>query len=239
MAVKPFIGLLSFLTIFSCSLDSGIDGADNNSGILLSFDDYHEKTWRDSFALFEKYDAKVTFFVNLENPTPFCFDAQAKGHEIGYHTVHHPDLTAVTREVFFEETIEPIDRFGTSGVQLVSFAYPGGEWKGWMHQELLKCYKIVRGFDAGFHIYDKGDIKNRYISSVSIDNIKYKSDEEFRDDIMRMLKIIKAGNDSIIPLTSHAISDDDWGIKKGRLEYLLRKCAELNVRFYRYRDFSE
>jgi peptidoglycan/xylan/chitin deacetylase (PgdA/CDA1 family) len=239
MECKLRIIFLLFLTIFSCSLDSGIDREDNNSGILLGFDDYNETTWREGFALFKKYDAKVTFFVNLENPTPFCLDAQTEGHEIGYHTIHHPDLSAVTREVFFEETIAPIAVFGSSGVTLSSFAYPGGEWKGWMHQELLGHYKIVRGFDAGFHIYDKDGIKNRYISSMSIDNIKYKSDREFQDDIMRILKIIKAGRNNVISLTSHAISNDAWGIKKDRLEYLLKKCTELNVRFYKYRELSE
>jgi peptidoglycan/xylan/chitin deacetylase (PgdA/CDA1 family) len=216
-----------------------MDWGDNNSGILLSFDDYHETTWRESFALFKKYDAKVTFFVSLENPTPFCFDAQTEGHEIGYHTIHHPDLTAITKDVFFEETIAPIAFFRYCGVNLSSFAYPGGEWKRWMHRELLAHYEIVRGFDAGFHIYDKDDIKNRYISSMSIDNIKYKSDREFQDDIMRILRIIKAGKNNVVPLTSHAISNDAWGIKKARLEYLLRKCTELSLHFYRYQDLSE
>ncbi len=49
----------------------------NQKVILLSFDDYGAPCWEAAFDRFEKYDARVTFFINAREPTDFCFKAIA------------------------------------------------------------------------------------------------------------------------------------------------------------------
>lgn len=61
--------------------------------LLVSFDDYGEAGWRSIFDLLDRYDAKVTFFVNAVTPTDFCKEAVEKGHEIGFHTKNHVNMT--------------------------------------------------------------------------------------------------------------------------------------------------
>ena len=235
--------LLFFITIFSmCSSNSGTQ--ETNSGILLSFDDYFPEQWEEHFDLFDKYNARVTFFVNGNSVTQFMLDAQKRGHEIGYHTISHPSLPALTREQFLEETISRIEVFSEHGINLTSFAYPYGRYELWMHDELLEYYKIVRGFTVpaagpnSFGPYEIADMKHGFINSKSIDNVYY-NDIEFQQFIDEALQMAKASEDVIITLTSHQISSTPhWGITPEKLEYLLKKGKEYGLTFYRYNELQ-
>jgi peptidoglycan/xylan/chitin deacetylase (PgdA/CDA1 family) len=223
------------IVLNSCSFDTPEEYS-NTPGIVLSFDDYYPETWEQHFDLFDEYGAKVTFFVKGGSVTKFMLDAQNRGHEIGYHTVNHLHLPKLSIEQFYEETISRISIFRDAGIELTSFAYPFGEYNSWMHEELLKYYKIVRGFSK-FKRYTMDEMKSGFIDSKSIDNIKYKSEIYFQSSIDNMLQSAKHYG-KIITLTSHKISDDEWGITSERLEYVLNKCQEYGLTFYRYNDLQ-
>jgi hypothetical protein len=210
---------------------------EDSSGIALAFDD-DPATWPAYFDMLDAYGARVTFFVN-GGMIPFCGQAWKRGHDIGCHTVNHRDLRKVSREVFFYETTFALDGFRKAEIDITAFAYPYGFWKDWMHGELLKFYRIVRGFGVTFRLYNSRTIREGYISSKSIDNLFYKTDEEFEYKIKKMLAVTKfIGEGSIVTFTTHGISDTaQWGIKPRRLEFLLRTGNELKLNFYRYRDF--
>jgi peptidoglycan/xylan/chitin deacetylase (PgdA/CDA1 family) len=212
--------------------------SEDASGILLAFDDDYQSVWERYFDLFDRYGARVTFFIQGDF-SPFCPEAQSRGHDIGYHTLHHLNLLKVSRETFFEETLSAIGTFRQAGVPLRSFAYPFGLSEPWMHEELTKSFSILRGFGVTYRIYSSETIRAGYISSKSIDNISYKSDAKFEADMRVMLRTLKfLGGDRVLPLTTHTIADDaDWGISPRRLEYLLNTAKELKLRFYRYGDF--
>ena len=241
--IKLFIcgNILFFLAVIfnACFSD---DSKVSNGGIVLSFDDYYPAAWEQHFDLFDKYKVKVTFFVQNGSVTDFMLNAQSRGHEIGYHTISHPNLRNLSIEEFFEETISRISIFKDAGIELTSFAYPYGYYHPWMHDELLEYYKIVRGFNI-FELkhYTTDEMKFGFIDSISIDNIMYRLAAYNRDDfytsIDAMLKSAKE-NESIIVLTSHSISDNDWGITPERLEYILRKGRDYGLRFYRFKDFQ-
>jgi peptidoglycan/xylan/chitin deacetylase (PgdA/CDA1 family) len=206
------------------------------SGILLSMDDDYEDAWESCFDLFDAYEAKLTFFVQ-GSASPFCRKALERGHAIGYHSAHHLNLLKVSRQVFFEETLEGAESFNDEGIPLSAFAYPYGFWEPWMHRELSGTYRILRGFGVSFHLYDEASLREGYVASSSIDNIIYKTDREFEDTLTLMFRIAKFIG-AILPLTTHTIDDDaPWGIKPQRLEYLLQNAAALKLRFYRYGDF--
>jgi hypothetical protein len=132
--------------------------------------------------------------------------------------------------------VSAINSFQADGIKLRTFAYPYGACEDWMHPVLLNYYKTVRGFSKNFYIYKIEDARTGYLGSMSIDNINYHGDEEFKKTMERIFKIVKLTSNNVIPLTSHAVSNADWGIKRGRLEWLLRKCNELNMRFYTYKE---
>jgi hypothetical protein len=207
-------------------------------GLLLAFDDNYQDAWEGHLDLFDRYGAKVTFFIQGDLCS-FCFTALSRGHDVGYHTRHHLNLTKVSREVFFTETLSAIDTFRNAGIPLHAFAYPYGLWEPWMHEELAPAFKILRGYGVTFRVYDRESIAQGYISSKALDNILYKEDADFQAIITLMLRTLKfIGGELILPLTTHDISDRaDWGITPQRLNYLLQSAQDLHLRFYRYRDF--
>jgi peptidoglycan/xylan/chitin deacetylase (PgdA/CDA1 family) len=212
--------------------------SEDTSGILLALDDDYQDIWETYFDLFNRYQAKVTFFVQ-GTVCPFCLKAQEQGHDIGYHTLHHRSLPGLPKDSFFSETTSAVDDFRKAGIPLAAFAYPYGFWEPWMNEALSETFRILRGFDASCHIYDAETIRAGFISSRSIDNIMYKTEKEFEETLSLMLRAVKfLGRDNVLPLTTHTIADNaPWGIKPGRLEYLLKTAQDLKLKFYLYRDF--
>ena len=220
------------------------DEYSNKPGVVLTFDDsFYEinpNTWTRHFDLFDRYGAKVTFFVNGRTVTGFMHNAQNRGHEIGFHTVTHPRLSQVSREQFFIETISPIAIYKEAGIELNTFAYPFGIYREWMHDELLNHYKILRGYTErysdDFRLYTKDEMKTGFIDSISIDNVYYSSETYFRNTVDKMLNSAK-NEEKIVVITSHGINNARWGITAERLEYVLQKIQEYGLLFYRFKDF--
>ena len=119
----------------------------NQSGILLAFDDYDTDSWEAAFDLFDEYGVKATFFVNAFGPGDFCAQAKERGHEIGFHTIGHMDLTLLEEEHIIEQAIAPIESFREQGYELTAFAYPYGKYfcGGFFHAEKI----TLRAFGYG------------------------------------------------------------------------------------------
>ena len=209
-----------------------------SSGLLLSLDDAYIENWERYFALFDAYDARLTFFIQGEY-TPFSNKALQQGHDVGYHSLNHPDLRKITRTNFAMETIEPLKAFKSQGVTISSFAFPFGFSEPWMRETLLESFRILRGYGTTFRLYTKDEIRSGYIISKAIDNIVIRDEHDFNRLITLMLRTVKfLEADLVLPLTTHDISDTaDWGITPRRLEFLLKTAAELDLKFYRYCDF--
>jgi peptidoglycan/xylan/chitin deacetylase (PgdA/CDA1 family) len=217
---------------------------DDGAGLLLSYDDDYRASWEDHYDLLDRYGARVTFFVQGSvshegggELAAFCKEALRRGHDVGFHTVHHLNLTKVSRNAFHWETVSAAEEFAGAGIPLAAFAYPYGLSEPWMHEALLPFFGTIRGYGVKFRLYGAGEIRPGYIVSTAIDNIIYKRDDDFEREIALMLLAAKFIG-GIVPLTTHDISDDaDWGIKPRRLEYLLETARDLKLRFYRYQDF--
>jgi peptidoglycan/xylan/chitin deacetylase (PgdA/CDA1 family) len=212
---------------------------EDNAGVLLSMDDDYQDDWEAYFDTLDHYGAKITFFVQGELCL-FCQKARDRGHDIGYHTHHHLNLTKVSPELFFTETQAGINDFRHAGVPLGSFAYPYGLSEPWMIEALSPFFNLQRGYGVRFAIYRKETL-NGYIASKAIDNILFKEDGQFERALFRMLLTTKfLGKDYVAPFTTHDISDTaQWGIKPARLEYLLKTIQDFKLKFYRFSDFTE
>jgi hypothetical protein len=212
---------------------------EDNAGILLSMDDDYQAAWETYFDFFDRHGAKITFFVQGEF-CHFCLEARKRGHDIGYHTLHHLNLTEVSEDVFHSETLGVVDDFRQAGIPLGSFAYPYGLSEPWMHEALSPVFGIQRGYGTYFRIY-RGEAINGYIGSTAIDNILFKEDGVFERSLFLMLLTTKfLGKDHVAPITTHNISDTaQWGIKPARLEYLFKTIKEFDLKFYLFSDFAK
>jgi peptidoglycan/xylan/chitin deacetylase (PgdA/CDA1 family) len=216
--------------------DAGAEG-EVTAGILLGFDDNYYAGWEAAFPLFDRYGAKVTFFVQ-GNPA-FCRKALEKGHDIGYHTENHVDLRNIDRAAWSYETFDSASVLRESGVPLTAFAYPFGFSDSWMDEELLKVYAIIRGFGTAARFYTKEEAASGLVMSKSIDNTMIPDDDVFYEMTGDLLRTVKDAGNLIIPLTTHNIDDDAlWGITFVRLEFLLRTASEMGLRFYTYRELT-
>ena len=97
--------------------------------IGLSFDDANFDQWEAAFPLFEKYDARTTFFVIGTNRIDFMKKALAAGHEIGIHGLRHMNATPTVEERgedwFWNADIAPqLAAFRDAGIPIRSYAYP-------------------------------------------------------------------------------------------------------------------
>jgi peptidoglycan/xylan/chitin deacetylase (PgdA/CDA1 family) len=208
------------------------------AGLLLAFDDDYWQAWEEHFDLLDIYGARVTYFVQGEL-SDFCFHAINRGHDIGYHTIHHLNLPKVSTEEFYQEATSDIGSFRQAGIPLGSFAYPFGLSEPWMREALAGTFAIQRGFGATFRLYTTEAVREGYIVARSIDNIMFREEEGFEAVITGMFRTLKfIGGERVLPITTHDISDTaQWGIKPPRLEYLLKTAGSLKLKFYRYSDF--
>ena len=241
-----------YIPFFVENLTNGVSRSDElfwspavgEAGVLLSFDDDHFNTWRHYFDMFDHFGVKVTFFVkggikanNKGGIEKFCFEALGRGHDLGFHTVNHYKLTEVSREIFDMETIEAARAFSRAGIAFSAFGFPYGFSEPWMRKALVPFFSFTRGYGVNIHFYNPNTINSRYIVSKAIDNIIYPDDGKFESDIRLMLLAAKFTDNSIIPFTTHTISETaQWGIKPGRLEFLFRTAQELKLKFYTYKD---
>lgn len=206
-------------------------------GILLAFDDYSAQNWEEHFDLFDKYNVKVTFFLNASEPTEFCYKAKERGHEIAYHTMSHAKMTEISGEEVYEQAIAPIKRFREEGFDLTTFAYPYGMHNDILDDFLLKHYKVLRGAYA-LQINDKDKLKAGFVESLSIDNINYDSQEEFEERITKILTELKAGDARAVSLYSHAIEGGNWCVSEEKLEFLFKTAKEMGLEFYTFQELQ-
>jgi len=210
-----------------------------DAGILLSFDDDYMETWEQYLDLFDKYGAKVTFFI-MGQYDPFCTIALSRGHDVGFHTLNHLDLRSLSREDFDREAIISAESFRQEGIPVSSLAFPYGFSDTWMHEALLEHYSVLRGYGTAFRLYTGDRIGSAHIISIAIDNTVLQGEDNFDRTILTMLRTVKfLDKNWIVPMTSHDISNAAWAIRQRRLEFLLGAITDLKLKFYLYSDFTK
>ena len=111
-------------------------GEARTPGLALSFDDTSVRAWHDTLPLFERYGARVTFFISryavlYDEEKALVAALAAAGHDIAPHSVNHLDaplyVEAHGLEPYLEREVWPsIDVLEADGYEVTSFAYPFG-----------------------------------------------------------------------------------------------------------------
>lgn len=229
---------------------------EDQSGILLSFDDNFN--WVPYSYIFEHANVSATFFflgTTRRNDAVFL---QNKGHEIGWHTDTHIELTNLNQDNpehlarFDFETIERLEML-TQDTNLIvnNFAYPYGSYAPWMNERLSNRFFILRGFSRQrFYIYSIEALKQGgFIMSKGIDILLYDNSNggrsnNFRIHTKKMFMVTKFVG-GVLPINGHEIlystenQSNAWAIMAHDLEYLIRVGKELKLRFYKFNDFIE
>ncbi len=213
------------------------------SGICLAFDDYYPDNWESYFDLFDEYGVNVTFFVTLYEPTDFCYKAIDRGHEIGFHTAGHVPVPEMSEEQLKEQILDPMERFKEQGIELTSFAYPGGARNEDTDKFLLEHFNLVR-CAYKYQVNGKDVLRHGVVESMPIDfhyySLKEESEEAFKNRIDSMMEELSNNVGAVASIYSHGIDDGaEWCVSEKRLRYIFEKADEYGLKFYTFKELQK
>ena len=124
------------------------------AGLALSFDGHFAAGWHAMRPMFDRYGAKVTFFISsfyvlTESEVGQLRELEGDGHAIEYHSTNHLDAEefAASKGIdryLAEEIFPDLDRMHEAGFTPVSFAYPFGTRTAAIDGALLQHFRLLR-----------------------------------------------------------------------------------------------
>jgi peptidoglycan/xylan/chitin deacetylase (PgdA/CDA1 family) len=101
--------------------------------VSLTFDDGHGSQYTKAAPILDKYDVHGTFYVNsgtigtaAKMSWPELVDLRARGHDIGGHSMYHPDFRNLDSDEIARQICDDRVALLNHGLQPTSFAYPFG-----------------------------------------------------------------------------------------------------------------
>ncbi len=147
----------------------------NRAIVSLTFDDGWKSIYTNGLPLLQKYQVPSTQFIVTgyvdTNPnyitTAMLKDFAAKGHEIGSHTVSHPDLTTLTA-INADSQLKNSQTYlqNILAVTIKNFASPYGAMNDQVLTNLKKYYTSHRGVQAGYNAKNNFDAYNIRVQNV-------------------------------------------------------------------------
>jgi peptidoglycan-N-acetylglucosamine deacetylase len=227
----------------------------DSGGVCISFDDRTIKEWYGLQSLFEKYDAKATFFITeFDSLTPqeiaILKKMEGYGHEIGSHGAAHLLAEDFIKENGYDAYVQKeidhsIASMKAAGFNVNSFAYPYGS-KYWFTDHLLKKrFKVLRGVaalpeDKNLYAFDDAFCKTGedVVSAVSFDVNSDLTREIAEKALQRARK-----NKEVLVLFGHVPADSNsaenqYSFDVALLEYILAEAKRKHLKFYTMQELA-
>ena len=248
--------ILGGLFLFSCNKTAH---ENEKSGIAISFDDHFINQWYALRPLFQKYNAKVTFFITCgdsltRNEIAKLKQLQKEGHEIGFHgTIHGKStemIAAFGPEKYAETELSPgLKYMFDAGFHPTSYAHPGGNHNDEVDSVLLtNGFKILRDVAISRRIlfgiplytlaprimswiyYDFN--QEQKVNALLIDQDSGITENEIQDAIQKA----KNTNTALMlfghePLYTKP-ENGKYGFNVSFLETILKEAKQQNLKFY-------
>lgn len=249
--------LLAAMTgaFWGCGSQSGKAGA---GGIAISFDDHFIKEWYELRPLFQKYNAKATFFITCPDSlnaeeVAMLKQLEREGHEIGFHGTVHAKSTELMAaggpKGYIEAELEPGLRHMTAaGFKPTSYAHPGGN-----HNDRVDSVLLARGFTIlrdvaisrrkynGFQLYAwpprwMNAIYYDFDGGQKVDALMIDYDEVTEEEIAEAIQEAKE-NDTALMVFGHeplysAPQNGKYGFNVSFLAVVLREAHHQGLKFY-------
>jgi peptidoglycan/xylan/chitin deacetylase (PgdA/CDA1 family) len=129
-------------------------GAGTGPGLALSFDDSGVSYWMSAQPLFERYGARVTFFVSRyaamsDEDHALVRRLADAGHDIAAHSVRHLRAPSYVedhglRAYLDDEVLPSIDVLRDAGYPVTSYAYPFGARTGELDRAISTYVPVLR-----------------------------------------------------------------------------------------------
>lgn len=232
--------------------------------LLLTFDDRHWARWVKVMPLFEKYNAKASFFPH-GNLGPYQLKELKKlhdaGHTVGPHTVNHRIASKEVKkrgfDAYWNDEVEPqMKAFASVGIKPVAMAYPNNASSAATVEGFVKRgITRQRGGVPGARPHDpKGKKRDTLVSFEKLDGMYMNETDVATNALMRGVGIgpyyntdiedLKKGirraaaNNETMILYSHDIADKPTGIgmKTVWLEEILKTASAEGMAIIGFND---
>lgn len=256
--VREGILAILFLGIAAGFWGCGRSGKPGAGGIAISFDDHFIKEWYELRPLFQRYDAKVTFFITCPDSLKAGEVAMLKqlekdGHEIGFHGTVHAKSTELMAAGgptgYIEAELEPgLRHMAAAGFRPTSYAHPGGDHNDRVDSVLLaKGFTILRDVAIsrrkykGFQLYAwpprwMRSIYYAFDGQDTVDALMIDYDEVAEEEIAEAVKKAKESGTALMvfghePLYN-APANGQYGFNVSFLAAILREAHGQGLKFY-------
>jgi peptidoglycan/xylan/chitin deacetylase (PgdA/CDA1 family) len=239
--------LLVILLLNSCEKFSK-KGFIPEPGIALTFDDNRIDNWYNHLDLLDSLHLKATFYISgYTRLTPVQKQRLAviksRGHEIGYHTVTHPNMNTYMQkfrktmdQMMFAEIKTGLTAMEHDGFFPKVFAYPFGARNGFLDTELKKYFISVRALNGSMD-YSKSLVatqKNYLIYGFGLDKSSNHKDEVIADLLQN-----SAYHNNCAVLVGHDINTGrNLSVTKERLQLIANLVKENKLKTYTVSEIS-
>lgn len=232
--------------------------------LCLTFDDCHWGGWVAVMPIFEKYNAKASFFPHsaLSAGALKCMKKLSDaGHTVGPHTVHHCKATDYVKkkgfEAFWNDEVAPqMKAYASVGIVPKAMAYPNNASNPEIDAQLVK--RGIKRLRGGLHKarpHDPKGLKRATLVPFEKLDAMYMTEEAVAtnhlmrgvgigtfyntdiDDLVKGIRRAAANNETMV-LYSHDIQKKPSGIgmKTEWLEAILKAASEEGMAIVGFND---
>lgn len=235
--------------------------------LLLAFDDRNFEDWVNAIPIFEKYNAKATFFISgeIDKPVlPYVKKLYRAKFGLGLHGLTHKDAPQGFEELgggegyFNDQIARPARQMHVSLMAAPFFGYPNNRHTDETDEYLGKQFLRMRAGVPGASPYDPEGTKQAGLKPLYenddlffpvADIAKHKVikgaviGEAYHTKIEDVLKCLEraAKRQEVVEFTSHGIHRDAKGIhmKTEWLEAILAKAQELGLEVLAFDELDD
>lgn len=248
--------------IWSCGSPAGKPGA---GGIAISFDDHFIREWYELRPLFQKYNAKATFYITCPDSlgakeVAMLKQLEQEGHEIGFHgTVHSKStelMAAGGPKGYTETELTPgLRHMHAAGFEPTSYAHPGGNHNARVDStlsaygfQILRDVAISRRKFNGFQLYAwpprwMNSIYYAFDGQQNVDALMIDYDEVSEEEVAEAMRQAKENGTALMvfghePLYS-APKNGKYGFDVSFLAAILREADAQKLKFYTMSELTK
>lgn len=154
-----------------CTFDNWYNLHNIDKPVFLTFDDGYEANYTEIFPILQKYGAKITIFLMINNiaAEKFTVEMIREMSDSGLvkfesHTVSHPDLASISSNDArlaseLEDSKKQVEEI--TGKSVVALAYPAGKFNAKVKEKASEYYLFGLRCDWDMHNTDYDDFEIR------------------------------------------------------------------------------